>query len=89
MAVLSEYTKGQIEHVTFRNLVYMFSQLIAIHRLEKDIDIEKTVRTRQKSMSNCRNKAVKLNRHLVVKTDVKTQTEQEEHSAFKNSGLDS
>ena len=39
--VMREYTRGQIEHVTFRNLVYMFSQLIAIHRLEKDIDIEK------------------------------------------------
>ena len=30
-------------------------------------------------MSNCRNKAVKLNRHLVVKTDVMTQPKQPEN----------
>lgn len=34
-------------------------------------------------MNNCRNKAVKLNRHLVVKTDVKTQTEPENIQLLK------
>lgn len=39
--VTREYMIGGIDHVTFRNLVYMFSQLIAVHRLEKDIELEK------------------------------------------------
>ena len=42
--VTREYTGGKIDHVTFRNLVYMFSQLTNIHRLEKDIEIEKRLK---------------------------------------------
>ena len=42
--VLREYTRGKIEHETLRNLTYLFSQLIAIHRLEKDIEIEKRIK---------------------------------------------
>lgn len=42
--VTREYCAGRIEHLVFRNLVYMFSQLISGHRLESDLRIEDKIR---------------------------------------------
>jgi len=48
--VMRLYTAGKVDHATFRNLVYAFSVLINLLRLEKDIEVEKRIEAIEKQI---------------------------------------
>jgi len=50
--IMRAYMSGTIDHAAFRNMIYAFSTLTNIHKLEKDIEIEKRLKDLESKLND-------------------------------------